>query len=189
MRRSTWIYLLLFAVVFGAAYYFNSRPEPVDIAITPEATSAPIEYIIKPEDGTPSRIYIEAKTGEVVEVARNEENAWVLILPEEAEADQGSVEAAASQVATIRILERLDSIAPDAVGLDDPDYIIKLGFTSGMERTIEIGVLTPTERGYYARGEDGKIVVVSKSGVDPLLGLLTAPPYALPTETPAPTTP
>jgi hypothetical protein len=64
-----------------------------------------------------------------------------------------------------------------------------LGFTSGMERTIEIGVLTPTERGYYARGEDGKIVVVSKSGIDPLLGLLTAPPYALPTETPAPTTP
>jgi len=189
MRRSTWVYILLFVAVFGAAYYFNNRQESTGITITPEATSAPIEYIIKPEDGLPTHIHIEAKTGEVVEVARNEENAWALILPEEAEADQGSVEAAASQAATIRILERLDNIALDAVGLDSPEYIIKLGFAGGVERTIEIGVLTPTERGYYARGEDGKIVILSKGAVDPLLGLLTAPPYAPQTETPAPATP
>lgn len=189
MRRSTIIYVLLFALVFGAAYYLNKRQESADTAVTPEATAVPIEYLIKPEDGLPISIHIEAKSGEVVEVTRNEENAWALILPEEGPADQGSVEAAASQVATMRILERLNDLTPEAVGLDAPDYIIKLGFAGNLERTIEIGVLTPTERGYYARGEDGKIVIISKSSVDPLLGLLTAPPYAPPTEIPTLTTP
>jgi hypothetical protein len=187
MRRSTIVFILLFAVVLGAAYYFNSRSKAEVVETTPEP-SAPIEYLVRPEDGLPTSIHIQSKAGEVVEVARNEENAWALTLPIEAFADQGMVEAAATQVATMRILERLPDLALDAVGLDHPDYIIKLGFTGGVERMIEIGVLTPTESGYYARGEDGEIVIVSKNAVDPLLGLLTSPPYA-PTETPSPTAP
>ncbi len=121
-------------------------------------------------------------------MARNEENAWALILPEEAAADQGSVEAAASQVATMRILDRVPGLAPDAVGLDVPEYTISFQFTSGAERVIEVGVPTPTESGYYVRSEGSEIVIVSRSAVDSLLGLLTFPPYAL-TETPPPATP
>jgi hypothetical protein len=111
-----------------------------------------------------------------------------LNLPEEAAADQGSVEAVASQVATMQILDRVPGLAPDAVGLDGPDYTISFQFTSGVERIIEVGVLTPTESGYYVRGENGEIVIVSRSALDSLLGLLTTPPYAL-TETPPPATP
>jgi len=188
MRRSTVIYLLLFAVVLGAAYYFNNRAKTAEAEVTPEPTTAPIEYLFTSADGLPTRIKIEAKTGEVVEVARNAENVWAMILPEEAAADQGSVEAAASQVATMRILERVPNLAPDAVGLDDPEYTMSLQFTSGVERNIEIGVLTPTGRGYYVRGDDTGIVIISNSAVDSLLGLLSNPPYA-PTETPPPATP
>ena len=188
MRRSTVIYLILFAVVLGAAYYFNNKTETAEAEATPEATSAPIEYLFTSADGLPTRIKIESKAGEVVEVARNAENVWVLILPEEVAADQGSVEAAASQVTTMRILERVPSLAPDTVGLGDPEYTMSLQFTSGVERNIEIGVLTPTGRGYYLRVDDAEIVIVSNSAVDSLLGLLNNPPYA-PTETPSPTTP
>ncbi|HSQ40141.1 MAG TPA: DUF4340 domain-containing protein [Anaerolineales bacterium] len=187
MRRSTVIYLILFAIVLGAAYYLNSRQETADLEATPEPTP-PIEYLFTSTDGLPTSIRIEAKAGEIVEVARNEENAWALILPEEAAADQGSVEAAASQVATMRILDRVPGLAPDAVGLDVPEYTISFQFTSGAERVIEVGVLTPTESGYYVRGEGSEIVIVSRSAVDSLLGLLTFPPYAL-METPPPATP
>ena len=186
MRRSTIIYLVLFAVVLGAAYYFNNRPEPASIEITLEP-DAPIEYLFTLEDGIPNRIRIDAKSGESVEVARNAEDAWVVILPEETAADQGSVEAAVSQVSTMRILERVPSLNPEAVGLDVPEYKMILQFTSGVERTIEIGVITPTERGYYVRDENNEIMIVSKATLDSLLGLLTTPPYA-PTETPVPTT-
>lgn len=188
MRRSTFIYLILFAIVLGAAYYFNNRTETSEAEATPEATLPPIEYLFTSADGTPTSMRIMSKAGEVVEVARNAENAWAVILPDEAAADQGSSEAAATQVTTMRILERVPNLAPEAVGLDDPEYTFSFQFTSGSERTIEVGVLTPTESGYYVRGDDGGIVIVSRSAVDALLGLLTSPPYA-PTETPPPPTP
>lgn len=180
MRRSTAIYLLLFVIVLGAAYYFNNRTETFEAEVTPEATIAPIEYLFTSTDGLPTRIKIESKAGEIVEVARNTENVWALILPEEVAADQGAVEAAASQIATIRILERVPSLAPDAVGLDDPEYTLSLQFTSGVERNIEIGVLTPTGRGYYVRSEDTGIAIVSNGALDLLIGLLNTPPPATP---------
>lgn len=188
MRRSTIIYLILFAIVLGAAYYFNNRAETAEAEATPEATRPPIEYLFTSADGTPTSMRIESKAGEVVEVARNAENAWAVILPDEAAADQGSSEAAATQVTTMRILERVPGLAPEAVGLDDPEYTLSFKFSGGSERMVEVGVLTPTQSGYYVRGEDGGIVIVSRSAVDALLGLLTSPPYA-PTETPPPPTP
>jgi hypothetical protein len=121
-------------------------------------------------------------------VARNAENAWALILPEEAAADQGSAESAATQVTTMRILQRVPDLAPEAVGLDDPEYTLVVRFTNDVERTVEVGVLTPTESGYYARGADGEVVIVSRSSVDALLRLLANPPY-LETPTPLPSTP
>jgi hypothetical protein len=188
MRRSTIVYLVLFAIVIAAAYYFNNRAETAETDATPEPTTAPIEYLFTSTDGLPTLIKIESKAGAVLEVARNEENAWALILPEEAAADQGTVESAAGQVATIRILERVPNLAPEDVGLDDPEYRMTFEFTSGVERMLEIGVLTPTERGYYVRGEGNEILIVGTVSVDSLLGLLTEPPYA-PAETPPPATP
>ena len=188
MRRSTGIYIVILLLLAGLYFYLKDQPESVDTEATAEPTAPPIEYLFTPEDGLPTSIRIESQDGEVVEVARNEENAWALILPEEAAADQGLVEAAASQVATMRILDRIPDLSLEASGLDNPQYRISLQFTSGMERTIEIGVLTPTGRGYYTRSQDNATMIVSNSALDALLGLLTNPPYA-PTEAPPPATP
>jgi hypothetical protein len=69
------------------------------------------------------------------------------------------------------------------VGLEAPDYMLTVKFTSGVERIVDIGVVTPTESGYYVRDMDGKVIIVSRSAIDALLGLLDNPPYL---ETPAP---
>jgi hypothetical protein len=184
MRQSTVIYLLLFLVLLGAYYYLNNREQPADFALTPEP-AAEVSYLFTAEDGLPTSIYIESKAGDTVEVARNAENAWAVILPIEATADQASAEAAASQVTTMQILDRLPDIDPEIVGLTDPDYILVIKFTSGVERNVKIGVITPTESGYYVQIIDGETVIVSKSSVDALLGLLNSPPY-LETPTPSP---
>ena len=124
-----------------------------------------------------------------MEVARNAENAWALSQPVETEADQGSSEAAASQVTTMRVLERIPDIDSELVGLEEPEYVMIVGFDGGTERTIHIGVVTPSESGYYVRdASGGDILIVSKSAVDALLQLLTSPPY-LETPTPDPTPP
>jgi len=54
-----------------------------------------------------------------------------------------------------------------------------------VERNVKIGVITPTESGYYVQNTDDETVIVSKSSVDALLGLLNNPPY-LETPTPSP---
>jgi hypothetical protein len=185
MRRSTVIYLLLFLGIAGVYYYLNNRPTPADTAtVTPEA---PVSYLFSSADGTPTSIRVESQAGEVVELARNADNAWALTLPTEASAEQGASEAAASQITAIRISDHLPNISPKDVGLDVPAYKISVKFTNGVERIAEIGVITPTENGYYAR-TNGDIVIVSKSSIDALIGLLTAPPYAE-TQTPPPPTP
>ena len=85
----------------------------------------------------------------------------------------------------MQILDTIPDIDPDIVGLTDPEYTLTIKFTNGVERMVEIGVITPTESGYYVRAVNGDIVIISRSSVDALLGLLTNPPY-LETPTPSP---
>jgi len=171
----------------GAYYYLNNRPEPADVAVTVEP-EAVVEYLFSSADGMPTSIRMESQAGEVVEFTRNAENAWALILPIDTAAEQGASEAAASQLTTIRINDRLPNINPKDVGLDVPAYTLSVKFTNGVERIVEIGVITPTESGYYV-SMDGEVVIVSRSAIDALIGLLTNPPYAeTPTPSPIPAT-
>lgn len=182
MRRPTVIYVLLFLVLAGAYYYLNNREQPADISLTVEPGSE-VSYLFTAEDGLPASIRIESKAGEIIEVTRGADNAWAMTQPIEAKADQASAEAAASQVTTMQVLDTIPEVDLDIVGLTDPEYKLTIKFTSGVERTVNIGVITPTESGYYVRGANGDIVIVSRSSVDALLGLLTNPPYL---ETPTP---
>lgn len=182
MRRSTVLFLLLFLGLAGAYYYLNTREQPEDISLTLEPTTE-VMYLFNAEDGLPSSIRIESKAGEVVELARNADQAWTLIQPVAAPADQASAEAAASQVTTMQILDTVPDVDPEIVGLNDPEYVMTLKFTNDVERKVDIGVITPTESGYYVRATNGNIVIISRSSVDALIGLLTNPPYS---ETPTP---
>ena len=183
MRRSTVIYLLLFVAMAGSYYYLNHRQKPAaDILVTP---GPQVSYLFDANEGEPVSIHIKSKAGEIVEVARGADNAWALKLPIEAKADQGASEAAASQVTAMRILDTIPDIDLETIGLKAPEYILTIKFTSGVERKAEIGVITPTESGYYVRNADGKILIVTKSSLDALLSMLTTPPY-LETLTPSP---
>jgi hypothetical protein len=176
MRRSTVIVVLLFLVMAGGYYFLNNRPKPADIALTLEPADT-ISYLFSSAEGGPTSIRVESKAGEVVELARNAENVWALTLPFDAAAEQGSAEAAASQITALRILDRLPNISPKDVGLDAPEYTLIVKFTNDVERIAEIGVITPTGSGYYVR-TNNEIVSVSASAVDAIIGLLTNPPYA-----------
>ncbi len=186
IRRSTVVYIVLLLVLAGAYYYLNNREQPADIELTAEPTSE-ASYLFTAEEGIPTSIRIESRAGEIIEVTRGEDNAWTLTEPDEAQADQAAAEAAASQVTTMRIVDTVPDVDPGIVGLEDPEYILTIKFTSGEERTVDVGVITPSESGYYVRNGEA-VVIVSISAIDSLLGLLTNPPY-LETPTPSPGTP
>ena len=173
IRRSTVVYIVLLLVLAGTYYYLNHRTKPADIALTAEPGVEVTQADLFPAaDGTPSSIRIESKTGQIVEMARDADNAWALAQPIEAKAEQGAAEAAASQVTTMSILDTVPEIDPKIVGLETPEYVLTVKFTDGVERTVDIGVITPTESGYYVRDAAGKVIIVSRSAIDSLLGLL-----------------
>jgi hypothetical protein len=87
----------------------------------------------------------------------------------------------------MRILDTISDVDLKIVGLEDPEYVLTVKFTSGGERTVDVGVITPTEGGYYVRDAEGEIVIVSRDAIEPLIGLLDNPPY-LETPTPDPAT-
>lgn len=165
--------------------YFNNREKPADIAVTLEPQDI-VTYLFSAEDGVPTGIRIEAKSGEVVEVAQNADGAWELKQPLEASADPAAAEAAASQITTLRIEDTIPDLDLNIVGLQDPEYVLIVRFNDNVERKASVGVITPTESGYYALSPNGDVVVVSKTSIDSLLGLLRNPPY-LETPTPSPT--
>ncbi len=186
IRRPTVVYLVLLLALAGAYYYLNNRNKNAGIEVTAEVTSEVTQaYLFTAEDGTPSSIRIESKAGQTVEVARGADNAWAVTQPIEVKAEQGVAEAAASQITTMSILDTVPEIDPKIVGLETPEYVLTVQFTNGVERTVDIGVITPTESGYYVRNADGKVIIVSRSAIDSLLGLLDNPPY-LETLTPSP---
>ena len=187
IRRSTVVYVVLLLALAGAYYYLNHREKPADIEVTAEPSSE-VSYLFTAQDGAPSSIQLESKAGQIVEVARGADNAWTVSQPTEAKADQAAAEAAASQVSTMSILDVVPEVDPKLVGLETPEYVLKVKFTNGVERTIDIGVITPSESGYYVREANGKVMIISKSAIDSILELLANPPY-LETLTPSPIPP
>src|ERR671910_567103 len=108
IRGSTVVYIILLLLLVGAYYYLNNRAQPAEIELTvtvEPGAEVGQGYLFSPEEGTPSSIRIESKSGETVEIARGDDNVWALTQPIEANAEQGAAEAAATQVTTMRILD------------------------------------------------------------------------------------
>jgi hypothetical protein len=185
-RTGTWLAILMLAILVGFAYYLKKQKDAPSL----EATPTPgITYIFTSEDGLPSGIEIAPAEGDAQRVKIERiDGAWKLSLPFEAEANQGSAQAAADQVTKLRMLGEVDA-ALDILGLDKPTHIIDISFTGGKTHKLKVGSVTPTQSGYYTSVDGNRIVVLSKDGIDALLNLQTSPPYlATPTPSPLPPT-
>ncbi|MBN1305420.1 MAG: DUF4340 domain-containing protein [Anaerolineales bacterium] len=181
-RRSTWIFLAAAILVIGAAIYLNLNPPTPGSEATPAPTSD-IAYLFSSSEGIATDITIQDAEANLIQIARDEEG-WKIVKPEETEADQGLVEAAATQLNVLRILNTLE-ITPKEVGLEKPGYTITIGFSSNKEDKLFIGAETPSGGGYYARLNDGGIIIIDRNGIDALKNLLLSPPY-LETQVPTP---
>lgn len=184
LRRSTWFALIVLAALIGLTLYLRQSK---DRAAQAEPTSTPsIRSLFDPMDGQPNSIRIDGGTQGSFAMIRDG-NDWLIKEPVQAKADPAQAEAAATQVAALQILSTVDLSAEDA-GLTKPAYTFTIGFSGG-DQHLQVGDITPTGTGYYARLDDGAILIVSSAGIQGLLNLLAAPPYAeTPTPSPVPAT-
>jgi hypothetical protein len=183
-QAGTWISIFMLAALVGLAFYLSREKEKTATEATPTLETA---YIFTEADGVVSSIEVKPAEGDAqrVKIARDAENIWTVVLPIEAEADQGYAEMAATQLTALPISGQIeDGKSPDIFGLDEPAYLITIGFKDGKERTLEIGDTTPTNSGYYVRVDKDKMLITDLDGIEALLQLEFFPPYL---NTPTPT--
>jgi hypothetical protein len=185
IKRTTWILLVILALVIVAYFMVKSRSSATSSEVTPTALGN--SFLVTQADGTLQVLRISDKQNHLFQMQRDSSGTWVVTLPTPGAADQSLAGAAETQVGALRIVTTLDnSLNLGDAGLDSPSDTIELTFVSGLKHVIQVGTLTPTNSGYYVRFDAGNLYVVSQSGIDALLNLLTAPPFPA-TEAPAPT--
>ena len=185
IKRPTWIVLILLVLALGGYFFLRSHPQKSG---TPTPTAAGSTFLL-PANGPKLRsIRINDQQNNVSLIERDSSGNWNVILPTRAPADQGAAEAAETQVGALSIVTKLATTpAQTAMGLDTPADVIKLVYQDGTQHTIEVGSKTPTGSGYYVRFDGKSLYVISMDGIDPLLQMLSSPPY-VPTATPIPPT-
>jgi hypothetical protein len=185
IKRPTWILLIVLGLVLVAYFVIKSHPLATSIQATPTALGN--NFLVTQSDGTLQILRIYDQQNHVVQMQRDTSGTWIVTLPTPGTADQALAGAAETQVGSLRIVTTLDNQLNLAdAGLDSPAYTIELTFISGLKHVVQVGTLTPTNSGYYVRYDEGNLYVVSQSGIDALLNLLTAPPFPA-TETLLPT--
>jgi hypothetical protein len=184
IRRNTWILMIILVLLIGAAIYFNNQKKTSAGATTPTPANT---FLFTSQDGRPTDIKIQDTTGRSVEIARNATGSWVLKAPTADAANQDQAESAATQLTSLNMLGKIQ-IGLDVVGLDQPTYTITVTFGSAKTHKVLIGSVNPIQTGYYVQVDGGPVEVADKSGIDSLVGMLTAPPY-LSTLTPTTTAP
>ena len=188
IKRSTWIVLGVFLLLLAGAYLWQrNQPEGETGG---EATPTPPASVYNNLDATKIKSFqVDDSQGGSMVVERDLTGMWSLVKPQAEATDAGRVEAAISQLTAMMVLSQLDpQPAQDVVGLNAPAYVITLKMSDGTTPVLKVGKVTPTSSGYYVQLDKGPILVVSKIGVDDVVGLVANPPVQLtPTAgTPAP---
>jgi hypothetical protein len=162
--------LLLLAVLAVLAFIaFQTRPRP-----------APPESVLFPCDVVNALdLLVTGRDGKQVEVARpTDRDAWVVVKPVSAPADQDSARALVEDLHSIvpgNAIQHPD--APSVYGLDSPRVTVRCRVTSGASYTLTVGKENFDSSGYYAaKAGDGRVYVISSVPIDDFDRQLITPP-------------
>ena len=180
IRRSTWIILGIFILLITATLVWQRYEKEAEAKVTPTTEQDLLLNLNSKVTG----LRIEGVGSQIVEVVRDEQDSWKLIIPEGQETDSDSVEAVVSQLSSLRILSAFEQgLDLGGTGLVVPSYKITIRTDNGQQINVNVGKATATGSGYYVHlGEEG-VYVVSKYSLDSILNLLENPPIK-PTQTP-----
>ncbi len=176
MKRTTWVLVIIFVVVLGAAYVFQQHTMNTAASQT-TPTATPEQNLLNIQSSALRSLRIEDAQGKTVALSRDASGKWTLTEPKPPATDTGRVEQAVSNLNGLLIMNKLVTPPPaQDTGLAKPAYTITLDTGSGQPQVVQIGTVTPTGTGYYAQLKGGPVVVVSKSSVDGLLDIFNTPP-------------
>jgi hypothetical protein len=185
IRRSTWIVLIVFALVAGFAWIFQHYQSTKAVNTTTTTPTAPPNYLYNLTDSEVEEIKISDQSGNAIDLYHDPIlSKWAIADIPADQADSFQIESVSAQLFSLDAQDTLTQTLPiESIGLATPVYTITISTTEGTSINTYIGTETAIGSGYYARVDSGPVVIVSKTVMDNILELLKTPPL-LPTATP-----
>jgi hypothetical protein len=162
MIKKTTLFLLLGAVILGAAvYYFDWRRSQKE-SEKPPADATNLAFSIQPQDITSLAIKHPANPAEPTLQFQKRDELWRITQPLEARADQASLDGIIDGLASARIAQT-EPGAPDRLkiyGLDPPAVSLEFQLRSGAKHTVALGKKDFSGISVYSIVDGGKDVVL-----------------------------
>ena len=184
IRRSTWILLLVFAILAGFAFFFQRyQSNKADNSATQTPTSTP-QMAFNLNGAQVNEITISDSSGNSLDLVRDEAGAlWTISDVPKGQVDASKIESASTQLFVAEVQETITQTLPlDSIGLVPPAYHLTMTLSNGAKLSTEVGDQTPIGSGYYVRVNSGQVIIVGKTALDEIIKFLSEPPL-LPTPT------
>jgi hypothetical protein len=190
IRKTTWIIVLIFAVLLTATFLWQRSQDEKAAVATPEGSEAAAgdQYLFNVE-GEIAGLRIEHVGNKAVDLAKDEIGQWTLTGDPPSPLDTAAVDTVIGDLAVLSVVSTLQNPpAPEDLGLNPPSYRILVTFRNGDQLRASVGKVTPTGSGYYVLSGDRRVVIISEFSLKPVLDLVDNPPYP-PTPYPLPAEP
>jgi Domain of unknown function (DUF4340) len=185
IRRSTWILVLIFAIVVGLAWLFQRYQGGKAESTATVIPTASLKSLYDFDNKQLDQVDILDSSGNKIGLYRDTtSNQWAVVDVPADKADAFQIESITAQLTGMKITETLDQTPPlDAIGLASPAYTITMTTSEGVQLVTYVGSPIPTGNGYYLRVGSDPVVIVDKVAMDSILNIITNPPL-IPTPTP-----
>jgi len=189
VRRSTWIVLLIFAILVGFAIYFQRYQANKPTVVSTATPTEPPTYLYSLGEAQVDGIKIADNAGKNIDLYRDPlTSQWGIANIPVDQVDTTKIDSISSQLVLIQIQDTLAQTVPlSTIGLEPPAYTITLSTSAGKQFVTYVGIQTAIGSGYYVQDATGQVVIVGKTPMDSILELVNTPPLlptATPTETP-----
>ncbi len=173
IRRTTWIILGIFLILIASTLVWQRYGKEDTAEVTPTTDQELLLKLTTKVTG----LRIEGAGSQIVEVIRDEQGQWKLIVPEGHETETDSVESAVSQLSNLSVLSKFEQgLDLGSTGLVIPAYRITITLEDDQQISLDVGKVTATGSGYYVRMGEKGVYVVSKYSLDSILELVQKPP-------------
>jgi hypothetical protein len=137
-------------IALAGALYWSEHRKPGDETTKASANSAPM--ILKLDEAAITKLALKKKDADPIVLTRNDSGAWKIVQPKPLNADQGSVSAALSTLATLTAERVVEGKASDLkqYGLNQPAVEADITTKDDKTRKLLVGDETPTGGAVYA---------------------------------------
>jgi hypothetical protein len=187
ISKTTWVVLLIFAVLLAAVLLWQRSQDQKAAEATPMGTEAvaDAQYLFDIE-GDVAGLRIEHVGVKAVDLEKDETGQWMLKGASPSPLDSAAMDSAIGDLAVISVVSTLQNPPePEDLGLNPPSYRILVTLRNGDQLIASVGKVTPTGSGYYVLSGDRRVLIVNEFSLQSILDLVDNPPYP-PTPYPLP---